>query len=31
LTHEWDPVSLTRNQIYRTLMKTRPKTKGIWE
>jgi hypothetical protein len=31
LTHEWDPVSLTRNQIYQTLMKMRHKTKIIWE
>jgi hypothetical protein len=31
LAHEWDPVGFARNQVYRTLMKTRPKAKGIWK
>jgi hypothetical protein len=31
LTDEWDPVGLARNQICRTLVKTGPKTKGIWK
>jgi hypothetical protein len=30
LAYEWDPVSLTRNQIYWTLIRTRPKTKSNW-
>jgi hypothetical protein len=31
LAHEWDPVGFVRNQVYRTLMKMRPKAKGIWK
>jgi hypothetical protein len=27
LAHEWDPVGFARNQVYWTLMKTRPKAK----